>query len=366
VLDDQIPAPHLGSGSPRTFAMLELLADLGLVVTVVPLTVRTAHQPATDHLQQLGIEVFHGAGWNPRDLLRARAGHYDVVIVSRPHNGAKFLPLARQSFADARLVYDAEALFCLRDLRRAALEGRPLSERRQQQMLRRELDVMKGADVVLTASPLERDLIRQHGGHHDVVVWGHAVEVRAARTPFGARRDLLFVGGFLDGHPPNTDAVVHFATALFPRIRRRLPDCRFAIVGADPPPAVRALASPHVVVGGHAPDLGPHYEAHRVFVVPHRFAAGISLKLIEAMSHGIPAVASTVGAAGLGLEDGREALIAATDDEFVDKVVRLHEEPELWASVQRAAQDHVRLHCSAEVMRRQLADAVIPREGPGA
>ena len=162
----------------------------------------------------------------------------------------------------------------------------------------------------------------------------------------------------MQGHPPNTDAVMHFAHDVFPAIRQRLPDCRFVIVGSDPPEVVRRLVSPHIVVAGYVDALEEYYEKCRVFVVPLRFGAGISLKLIEAMSQGIPAVVTAVGATGLGLEDRREALIARDDGEFVDKVVELYEDETLWAAVQRAAQDHVRRQHSSDVMRGRLAEAL--------
>ena len=357
-MDDQIPAPHLGSGLPRTFKMLELLCELGYVVTFVPLTIRTQHQPATRRLEQIGIEVFSGDDFLPEDLLHDRAGYYDVVVISRPHNGAKYLDLAREHFPRARIVYDAEAVFSVREFLRAELEGRGLSEAQKRGMLRQELDIVKSADVVITVSERERDVVVRETGHDQVIVWGHARDVRAPETPFSKRRDLLFVGGFLQGHPPNTDAVMHFAHDLFPAIQQRLPDCRFVIVGAEPPDVVRRLASPHIVVAGYVDALEEYYEKCRVFVVPLRFGAGISLKLIEAMSQGIPAVVTTVGATGLGLEDRREALIARDDGEFVDKVVELYEDETLWAAVQRAAQDHVRRQYSSDVMRGRLAEAL--------
>jgi glycosyltransferase involved in cell wall biosynthesis len=357
-MDDQIPAPHLGSGLPRTFRMLELLGELGHVVTFVPLTIRTQHQPATRDLEQLGIEVFSGDGFLPEDVLHDRAGHYDVVLISRPHNGAKYLDLARTLFPRARIVYDAEAVFSVREFLRAELEGRGLSEAEKRGMLRQELDIVKSADVVITVSERERDVVVRETGHGEVIVWAHALDVRAPAMAFSKRRDLLFVGGFLQAHPPNTDAVTHFAHDVFPAIKRRLPDCRFVIVGAEPPEVVRRLASPHIVVAGYVDALEEYYEKCRVFVVPLRFGAGISLKLIEAMSHGIPAVVSTVGATGLGLEDGREALIARDNGELIDKVVDLYTDEALWSAVQRTAQDHVRRQYSSAVMRRRLAEAL--------
>jgi glycosyltransferase involved in cell wall biosynthesis len=355
-MDDQIPAPHLGSGLPRTFRMLELMCELGYVITFVPLTIRTHHQPAARVLEQLGIEVFSGDDFLPESLLRDRHGYYDVVVISRPHNGAQYLGLARECFPKARMVYDAEAVFSVREFLRAEVEGRPLSEAQKRGMLRQELQIVKSADVIVTVSERERDVIVGETGHDEVVVWGHARDVRLPSTPFSKRRDLLFVGGFLHSHPPNTDAVMHFTRGLFPAIRERLPDCRFVIVGAEPPDVVRRLAAPHVVVAGYVDALEEYYERCRVFVVPLRFGAGISLKLVEAMSQGIPSVVTTVGATGLGLADGREALIAGNDREFIDKVVDLYQDEGLWTAVQRAAQGYVERCYSSDVMRRRLAE----------
>jgi glycosyltransferase involved in cell wall biosynthesis len=268
------------------------------------------------------------------------------------------LPLVRRYFPRATLVYDAEALFCLRDFRQAELDGRPVSEEDQKTLLREELDIMKPADVVMTVSPSERDVIVREGAHPNVVVWGHARDVHEPVTPFARRHDLLFVGGFAGRHSPNTDAVVHFATTLFPRIRERLPHARFVVVGVQPPSIVQDLASPHVVVSGYVEDLTEPYERCRVFVAPLRFGAGISLKLLEAMSYGLPAVVSPVGAAGLDLRDGREALIAQSDDQFVDKVVQLYEDASLWTTVQSAAQEYIKRECAPDVMRGRLTAAL--------
>jgi GT2 family glycosyltransferase/glycosyltransferase involved in cell wall biosynthesis/SAM-dependent methyltransferase len=362
VLDDQVPAPHLGSGFPRAYKMLELLAELDCVVTFLPVSDPTAHQPTTGRLQELGVEVLCGEKLVCEDLLRIRSGHYDVVLISRPHNGSRFLSLVRKCFPTALIVYDAEAIFCFRQFLKAEIEGRPINENEKQAMLREELSVMSGADVVITVSELEREAILKEKAHDNVVVWQHPHELCKTATPFSERRDLLFVGGFLGGHPPNTDAVRYFVSSIFPKILRLIPDCRLFIVGSQPPESVKELASEHVVVTGFVERLEEYYGKCRVFVVPIRFMAGVSLKLIEAMSYGIPSVVSSVAASGLNLRDGREALIAADDEEFVNKVLRIYENETLWHAVQSAAQDYIRDHCSPAVMKDNLARILAPTQ----
>src|SRR2546429_5988900 len=58
------------------------------------------------------------------------------------------------------------------------------------------------------------------------------------------------------GYFPNTDAVSHFATAIFPCVQRAVPAARFVIVGADPPPSVKRLGRlPGVTVTGFIPRI---------------------------------------------------------------------------------------------------------------
>ena len=62
---------------------------------------------------------------------------------------------------------------------------------------------------------------------------------------------------------------------------------------------------------------------------------GTRLKILEAMALGTPVVATSKGAEGLDVEDGRHLLIADTPDEFAQAVIRLLQSPELRTSLGR-------------------------------
>jgi sugar transferase (PEP-CTERM/EpsH1 system associated) len=128
------------------------------------------------------------------------------------------------------------------------------------------------------------------------------------------------------GYRPNVDAARWFAEAVLPGIRRRVPDARFAVVGADPAPAVRDLARlPEVIVTGRVPDVRP-YMAHAVAAVaPLRIARGVQNKVLEAMSMALPVVASPQAWTGIDAEPGRELLLAEGAGEFAAAAASLAE-----------------------------------------
>ena len=110
------------------------------------------------------------------------------------------------------------------------------------------------------------------------------------------------MGGFQ--HAPNLDAVRFLVQEISPRIRAARPDVPLAIVGADMPAEIRALERPGVRVMGHVPDLDALLSRWRVFVAPIRYGAGVKGKITHALSLGLPAVTTSLGAEGMGFRHG--------------------------------------------------------------
>ena len=68
------------------------------------------------------------------------------------------------------------------------------------------------------------------------------------------------------------------------------------------------------------------------------------MKLIEAMSFGVPSVVSELTASQLDLTDGPEVLVAKSTEEFVQKVIKLYRNEKLWYKIQqRNAIEYVRV-----------------------
>jgi glycosyltransferase involved in cell wall biosynthesis len=140
--------------------------------------------------------------------------------------------------------------------------------------------------------------------------------------------DLVFVGSM--HYLPNVDAAVFFVEQVLPRIAREIPDVTFTIVGSRPTMAVRRLtANPRVRVTGAVEDVRPYYAAAAATVIPLRIAGGVRMKILEAMALAMPIVSTTIGAEGLGLQGGRELLLADDAQGLADAAVRILRDPAL-------------------------------------
>lgn len=152
---------------------------------------------------------------------------------------------------------------------------------------------------------------------------------------------FAFVGGMDYG--PNVDAVQFFGRQILPLIQREVPAARFVIVGRGPVAAVRELDDGKTVhVTGRVPEVEPYLRQAAVVVAPLRVGGGTRIKILEAMAHRRPVVATSIGAEGLDVESGRDLLIADSPSRFAEACVLLLRDREMRLKLAARAFDFVR------------------------
>ncbi len=193
---------------------------------------------------------------------------------------------------------------------------------------RYERDIVRRFDETWFISQAERRHVFPDGTENRAFVVPNGVD-SVRFHPSGHSRNvpaLIFVGHMGVFH--NIDAAEYLAGDILPRVRAAIPHARLSLVGAEPAPAVRALAaSPGVSVPGHVSDLNAALNEAAIFVAPLRFAAGIQNKVLEAMAAGLPVVTTSYVNEGLEAEPGRHLLVADEPAALADAVVGLLRDP---------------------------------------
>jgi glycosyltransferase involved in cell wall biosynthesis len=152
----------------------------------------------------------------------------------------------------------------------------------------------------------------------------------------GSRKSLVF-DGTMDFRP-NVDAVLWFASEVWPRIRAEQPDSRFFIVGRNPAREVLALANtPGITVTGAVDDTRPWVAAASVYVVPMRMGGGVRLKVLQAMSMGCAIVSTPMGMEGIEAQEGKEVALARSAAQFAQTTLMLLSQEERRAALGQAA-----------------------------
>ena len=140
--------------------------------------------------------------------------------------------------------------------------------------------------------------------------------------------DLISFIGRMDYYP-NQRCMLDFCDEVFPEVRRRRPETRLVIVGANPSSAIQELGErPGVTVTGSVPDVRPYIRKSALMVAPLTIARGTQNKILEAMAMGVPTVTSEVAAGGVDAVPGDHLLTGTSTGDYVEAILRLLEKPE--------------------------------------
>jgi glycosyltransferase involved in cell wall biosynthesis len=151
---------------------------------------------------------------------------------------------------------------------------------------------------------------------------------------------LVFTGSM--DYRPNVDAVLWFAEHVFERVRERVPEAKFFVVGNRPHHRLNALRDrAGVQITGWVPDVNPFLHAATVYVAPLRMGSGTRLKLLQAMAARRAIVSTRAGAQGLDVQDKVHLRLADTAEAFAAAIVELLENPAERAALGERAAAHV-------------------------
>ena len=195
-------------------------------------------------------------------------------------------------------------------------------------MKRYERAALQRFDHIVAVSPQDQAAMRDAVPADRITVVPTGVDLERFRGYAGrdaGTHTVVFLGSM--DWEANVDGAEYFCREIWPDILRRVPTARFQIVGRNPAPRVQRLASETVEITGSVPSVVPYLASAAVFVVPLRIGGGTRLKIFEGMAMGRAVVSSSVGAEGLNVTHGRDALLADSPSAFADAVVDLLTNP---------------------------------------
>lgn len=355
IVSANVPTPDQASGDLRFFSLLRVLAGQHEVKFCAYGAAGQERRLGADiyrkyvkAMEEVGVELVLS---DP--IAAAQAADYQVVLFEFYFSAEHYLGKLRQRLPKARMVIDTVDVHFNRLESKARLTGNSQDQRNAEDVKSIELRNYRAADALIVVSSDEMAFLSTYAV--DVPQYTisnfHALPALNMNKSCGAAPELLFIGSF--AHDPNVDAVLFFCRDVLPLVYQQLPLARLTIVGVNPPAEVRALASGSITVMGYVENLHPVFARSHVSVAPLRYGGGVKGKVGEAMAEGLPLVTTTVGAEGLNVTDGVEMLIANEPSLFAASIVKLANDPALYARLRRAAWLHVEKSMSAEKVGAQ-------------
>lgn len=345
VLDATTPTPDKDSGSLDMFNALRIMVRLGYHVDYIP-TKRPFHLGRyTEDLQKAGVCCYHKPYFtNLEAFLSTRPDIYDLVFISRLVTMKSCHEIVKKLAPKAKVIFNTVDLHFLREIRRAKVESDLQLQEQAQLMRKLEIGYMRSSDASIIISPAE---LMELGGEVDsdkLVLVPLIREFPSVQSTYENSEDIAFIANFQ--HPPNVDAMRFFLADVWPWIHEKLPSVRFLIIGDHFPKASFPDLDDSVVLLGPVPDLDPIFSKLRITVAPLRYGAGLKGKVATSLGYGVPCVLSPIAIEGTGLLPGRDALLADTPSEWIDRVLELYGDQRAW----EALAEH-----GAQVVRREYS-----------
>jgi glycosyltransferase involved in cell wall biosynthesis len=292
-------------------------------------------------LLDIGVEVITGVT-SIKTILNKK--NYDVSIIEFYYLAEYYLPRIRLCQPKCRVIIDTVDVHYLRMSMKARLINNYKAIVEANKIKHREIAIYKQADAVITVTNDDTNGILSECNSIITYIVPLIYDIVTLTNDLIKDKDInsiIFVGGFI--HEPNVDAVMYFVADVLPVIWSKRKAVRFYIVGSNPPQCIIELASKYsnVIVTGHVKSTTPYLLSSYVSVAPLRFGAGMKGKIVEAMSHGLPVVTTSVGAQGMGFIDKYDVRIADSPVEFADAVLDLIDNKEIYENIRSNGIKHI-------------------------
>lgn len=283
----------------------------------------------------------------------------DIVMFDRFMMEEQFGWRVESHCPQALKILDTEDLQCLRHARHQAFKsGREMTQADLfSDLAKREIAAILRCDLSLIISSFEMDLLVDTFKVDACLLHYLPFMVELEKCPdkprsFSDRKHFMTIGNFR--HAPNWDAVLCLQ-AIWPQIRKHIPDAELHIYGSYPPPKATALNNPNTgfLIKGWAEDVFTVMDQYRLCLAPLRFGAGIKGKLLDAMITQTPSITTSVGSEGMHQQEPWPGVVTdivvdvvvdkvtdkGTDDfaEFVEAAVTLYNDEQGWLSAQQNA-----------------------------
>lgn len=263
--------------------------------------------------------------------------HIEKMLVQYIHSGNKpdivmlqwtfslaFLPILRKNFPDCKIIAIEEDVTFLgyeRKWKKAESSYQKFFwQTRYKKIKQLELNWLEQVDLVVTNNPKDTALLVKNGISERKIFTSmpyfddYSEVIRKVEG-----RDILFFGAM--SRAENYLSAIWFIDNVMPRLQEL--NVRFLVAGSSPPEILKEKESETVKILGYTENMAEYFSSCICLVAPLKLGAGIKVKILEAMSAGIPVLTNEIGIEGIEAVNGQDYILCSTPEEYADSIKEL-------------------------------------------
>jgi glycosyltransferase involved in cell wall biosynthesis len=354
VIDTTTPTPDRDAGSLTAWYFLKSMVDLGYSVDFIPADLNDLGKYTTN-LNLIGVKTYSVQDIKTIEEYLVKVNDsVDVVFLYRVHTAANIFPLIKKYLPSAKIVFNTVDLHYLREERQAALNSdlsKKIEAKRTKEI---EYRLMEESDVTIVLSDIEVDLVRAENAKVNLKTIPLLMEVPGCKKDFDMRKDVVFIGGF--SHAPNVDGIKYFIQEIWPLVKNHIDGGRLIIIGSNPPKELLDLCEgdDQIKILGYVENIESNFDNCRLSIAPLRYGAGIKGKIGTSSSYGVPCIATSVAAEGMGMKNGIDLIIADKPEDFAKNLILIYHNKEKWENISKNTIEFIEKNYSYSMGRNKI------------
>ena len=229
------------------------------------------------------------------------------------------LPFIKKCFPNAKVFTIEEDVAFLGKMREAEKETkifrRLIKYHKTNVQKKLEIEYLNNVDLVFTTNTKDKDiLINNHVNSPIDILTPYFDDYRSCvYNPQG--KDIVFFGAM--DRPENNLSALWFIDNVMPLLSK---DYRYVVVGNKPSAELRHRANDRIIITGFVDDISTYFEKSLCFVSSLLLGAGIKVKVIEAMSSGIPVICNDISIEGIQCKDKEDFILCREIEDYVSAI----------------------------------------------
>lgn len=250
------------------------------------------------------------------------------IIITQWTEATLMYEKIRKFFPDSRYIAIEEDVAFLgfqRKYEKASGFHRYIMKKKYDILKNAEVKTLQKYDVVVVLNEKDKNLLLKEDIPENKIIQMCAYHGLCKPVAYNPNiHQILFYGAM--NRKENFLSVIWFIENVMDKLDKSY---KLVIAGANPTAEVMKYKSDRIIITGFVDDITPYFAESLCLASPLLLGAGIKIKILEALSAGIPVVTNSIGAEGINLTDGVNYLHCEDPDDYVNAINKLSNDLEL-------------------------------------
>lgn len=254
-----------------------------------------------------------------------KVGYCPDVVILQWTQIVSLLPEVKRLFPDTKIVSIEEDVTFLTAERRRDLTSNKLKKayfaREKECIMKIEKNCLEKSDLVILNNKKDEKILFENNIITKTWVWTpYFQNMASSQRLYTENTDILFYGAM--DRPENWMSAIWFIENVFAKLK---PDgYKFIIIGNKPDKKLlKYHDSNQIRVLGFVDDITPYFEKSLCLVAPLVLGAGVKIKILEAMSSGIPVLTNGIGIEGIYAKNNQDYYYCDKPDDYISVIKEL-------------------------------------------